>query len=145
MSGQSDQIVRSQTCARMQRGEPLRNYHGIFTRFAPNARCTLCSAARSSVTVPSVTALVLGSIVSLLLADDRLGTSKDVRLQLINTMLAEYYDQHPGTHRLPPLRLANVFSGGWADLHGLATKAANTRAAVFVFEVCAIVGLTEGR
>ena len=80
-----------------------------------------------------VKACVLGSMVSLLLAGDRLGTNKDVRLQLINTMLAENYDQHPGTHRLPPLRLANVFSDGWAKLHGPAIKAANTRAAVPAF------------
>ena len=76
-----------------------------------------------------VTALVLGSIVSLLLADDRLGTSKDVRLQLINTMIAEYFDQQPGTHRLPPLRLASVTSDAWGNLHGPVIKAANTRAA----------------
>ena len=80
-----------------------------------------------------VTALVIGSIVSLLLADDRLGPSKDVRLQLIDTMLAEYYDQQPGTHRMPPLRLANVTYDRWANLHGPAIKTANTRAAVPAF------------
>ena len=41
------------TCARMQRGESPKNYHGTFTKFAQNVRCTFCSAARSSVTVPS--------------------------------------------------------------------------------------------
>ena len=87
-----------------------------------------------------VTALVLGSIVSLLLADDRLGTSKDVRSQLINTMLAERYDQHFGTHRLPPVRLAN--GPICMDLQ------LRLRTCVPKFppsEVCAIVGLTEGR
>ena len=74
-----------------------------------------------------------GSIVSMLLEDDRLGTSKDLRLQLINTMLAEYFDEHPGTHRLPPLRLANVTSDGWANLQGPAIKAANVGAAVPAF------------
>ena len=84
----------------MQLGEAPRNHHGTLARFVPDARCILCSAARSSVVdlmhvadCKGVTALVLGSIVSLLLAGDRLGTSKDVRLQLINTMLAEQYDQ----------------------------------------------------
>ena len=44
-------------------------------------------------------------------------------------MLAEYDDQHPGTHRFPPFRLADVKSDGWANLRSLAIKAANTRAA----------------
>ena len=77
-----------------------------------------------------LTALVLGSTDSLLPADDRLGTSKDVHLQ---TITAEYNDQHPGTHRLRPLRLANVTSVGRAKLHGPAITAANTRAAVHAF------------
>ena len=80
-----------------------------------------------------VAALVLGSIVSMLLADARLGPNKDARLQLINNGLKTYYDRHPGTQRLPPLRHSNVYGDGWANLHGPQFKAANTRAAVPAF------------
>ena len=55
--------------------------------------------------------------------------SLGARLQLINTVLAEYDDQHPGTHHFPPFRLADVTSDGWANLRSPAIKAANTRAA----------------
>ena len=50
-----------------------------------------------------------------------------------HTILAGYYDQHPGTHRLPPLRLAKVTSDGRTNLRGPAIKTANTRAAVPAF------------
>ncbi len=42
--------------------------------------------------------------------------------------MREWYDSHAPTHRLPPLRPGNLKQDGWAELHGTAVKAANTRA-----------------
>ena len=145
MSGQSDQL----SVHRHARGCSVESHRGTILGLLQSSLQTPVHALLSSpffsdralvdvdlmyvADCKGVTALVLGSIVSLLLADDRLGTSKEARLQLITTMLPECYDQHNGTHRLPPLRLTNVSSDGWDNLHGPAIKAANTRAAVHAF------------
>ena len=81
-----------------------------------------------------VAAYVCGGILSFLLTDARLGPNKEIRLDLVNTLLAGWYDAHPGTHRLPPLALSHTTSDGWADMCGPAIKAANTRASVPAFK-----------
>ena len=134
-------IVRSQTCARMQRGDSPK-LPWTFTSLAPDARRTLAhqlvlqrQSFRSPMLVADckgVTALVLG-------------TSNDVRLKRINTMLAEYSDQHLGAHRLQPLRLTNQNSDGWPICMNLRSRLRTHTFAFWPSEVCASVGLTKGR
>ena len=48
--------------------------------------------------------------------------------------MLEWYSHRPGTHRLPPLRVANIKGdAGWKELVGKVVKAANTRAAAPMF------------
>ena len=47
--------------------------------------------------------------------------------------MRQWYDDHPGTHRLPKITLPMLEYDGWADLHGPAIKAANTRQAAPLF------------
>jgi len=82
-----------------------------------------------------VAALVLGGIIHYLLVDARLGANRELRLARINTEMAEWYNAHPGHHRMPRILLTNcVGSDGWANLGGPAIKAANTRAAAQPFQ-----------
>ena len=47
--------------------------------------------------------------------------------------MRQWYDDHPGKHRLPKITLPMLEFDGWADLHGPAIKAANTRQAAPLF------------
>ena len=84
-----------------------------------------------------VAALACGGVLFGLLKQRRLGANKEERLKVINQEMKQWYDDHPGTHRLPPLLLKNATCNGWADLSGPAIKAANTRAAAPVFKYLA--------
>ena len=84
-----------------------------------------------------VASWVYGGVVATLLTDRRLGANRDARLVEINSKTAHWYDNHPGTHRLPRLCLTSVFNDEWADLSGPAIKAANTRHAAPLFEALA--------
>ena len=80
-----------------------------------------------------VTAVVLGGILHILPRDARVGPNQNARLALINAKLKEWYDDHPGSNRMPRILLNNVTADGWADIHGPAIKAACTRSAVGPF------------
>lgn len=90
-----------------------------------------------------VAAIVFGSLLWFLLRCPRLGMRQDLRLRAVIDIMQRFYDEHPGTHRLPPIRLSNVLLDGWAELHGPTVKAANTRAAAPVFAHLAMRFFTE--
>ena len=52
----------------------------------------------------------------------------------MNAHLQAHQTGLSGVHRLPELRLSNMTNDGWADLHGPAVKAANTRTAAPCFK-----------
>ena len=56
-----------------------------------------------------------------------LAPTQHERLDRINERMAAFYDRHPGSNRMPALRLVNLVKDGWSDLHGPVVKAANTR------------------
>eukprot|EP00969_Alexandrium_andersonii_P361366 15457387-Alexandrium_andersonii.AAC.2 len=58
--------------------------------------------------------------------------------------MVDWYDSHPGTHRLPTLVASNLTQDGWAELHGPAIKAANTRAAAPLFFDLAMEHCADG-
>jgi len=80
-----------------------------------------------------VAALVCGGILMRLLVLAKLGHNRQERLDTVNKFMKKWYDDHPRTNRLPPIRLGNLTADGWADLHGPAIKAAATRAAAPAF------------
>ena len=82
-----------------------------------------------------VTALVLGGVIHYLLRDARLGANQEERIVAINGLMKEWYNDHPGHHRMPRILLKKCVADGWANLSGPAIKAANTRAAVPVFQI----------
>ena len=75
-----------------------------------------------------VSAIVFGSILVQFLRKRALGPTMAERLRFINGELDAWYSGKPKAHRLPHIDLSNVTNNGWADLHGPAIKAANTRA-----------------
>ena len=81
-----------------------------------------------------VTATVLGGLLHYLLTNVLLGSNRDIRLATINAKMKEWYDAHPGSHRIPRILMGNTTLNGWAELHGPAIKAANTRSAVGPFK-----------
>ena len=93
--------------------------------------------------MPTVTTflnVVIASIIRhLVRTEHRLGPNQQARLDSINTKLSNWYEERPGSHRLPTLKLSNLQqTSRWSQLHGRAVKAANTRAAVpFVAELAA--------
>jgi hypothetical protein len=76
-----------------------------------------------------VSSIVYGSVLARLIRAPELGANIASRLKLINLKLAAWYERRPGSLRLPRIAHSNVFANGWADLHGPAIKAANTRKA----------------
>ena len=47
--------------------------------------------------------------------------------------LQGWYQDHPGTNRLPPIRTGNLLSNDWYELHCQTIKAASTRSAAPAF------------
>ena len=93
----------------------------------------------------SVTSSVLGGVLRELTRLDTLGPNREQRMGRINEELATWYSAHPGWHRLPRIKLANLVStDGWSDLHSPAVKAANTRASVPAFLYLCRKYLTSG-
>ena len=80
-----------------------------------------------------VTSVVLGGLLHILLRERRLGPNQSARLARFNSKMKEWYDDHPGSNRMARILMNNVTADGWADLHGPAIKAANTRSAVGPF------------
>jgi len=77
-----------------------------------------------------VSASVLGGVLQQLIVDVRLGGSQEARLDRINALLVTWYNDHPGSNRLPTLFISNLTRDGWWELNGPAIKAAMTRSAV---------------
>eukprot|EP00959_Pyramimonas_sp_CCMP1952_P207479 4340050-Pyramimonas_sp.AAC.1 len=74
-----------------------------------------------------------------------LGRSRPDRLQRVNQYMVDWYADHPGTNRLPELKATNVrMADGWADLHGITIKVANTRAAAPLFRDMCVAFFTCG-
>ena len=70
-----------------------------------------------------------------LMTDLRLGANQETRLQTINAHLQAYQRAHPGEgNNLPPLRMENLTSDGWANLSGRVLKAAMIRKAAPFFK-----------
>ena len=74
-----------------------------------------------------ITAVVLGSILTKLVADPRLGRNQQARLDFINGRRAEYYREHVVSSHVPTLLLQNLKLKGWGELTGQLIKAAGTR------------------
>lgn len=82
--------------------------------------------------------LVGGSILrDLVERDTRLGATQQARLAALNSQLKRFYEERPGYHRIPPLRLQNLTKEGWAVLNGSTIKAANCRSlSPFLVRIC---------
>ena len=77
--------------------------------------------------------VIYGGLLDSLIRRPSLGSSQYSRMVAINHWMKIWYEDRPGTIRLPPLRLKNLHKDGWADLHGVAIKAAMTRQAAPLF------------
>ena len=76
-----------------------------------------------------VTCIVAGSIlVKLVTTCARLGSTQQIRLDMLNKEMKEFQSIHKIEHRMPPLRLEDLRRSGWANLQGKVVKAANSRA-----------------
>ena len=73
----------------------------------------------------------------MLLSCRALGNTKEIRLAQVNVVIKQWYDDYPGTHRMPPIKMNNTVLNGWWELHGPTVKAAATRAAAPVFSYLA--------
>ena len=82
-------------------------------------------------------ALVFGGVLGLMMVSRGLGANRDMRLRFINAAMRTWYQEHPGTHRLPRIKAGNLTLDGWHELHGPNVKAANTRAAAPLFTALA--------
>ena len=80
-----------------------------------------------------VAPLIFGGVLASLIRRPSLGRSQVERLGRIQRFMRQWYDDHPGTHRLPKITLTMLVLEGWADLHGPTIKAANTRQAAPLF------------
>ena len=58
------------------------------------------------------------------------GSTVESRLEALNIEIKEFYDANRVDNRLPKLKLDNIKSDTFPELHGPAVKAANTRALV---------------
>ena len=74
-----------------------------------------------------VAAVTFGSVLIWLLADPRLGATREARLETTNARRLAHYNARPGAMRLPVIYLNNVTRDGWANLSGPAYKAASMR------------------
>lgn len=81
-----------------------------------------------------VAALIFGGVLASLVRRPSLGRSQVERLGAIQRFMREWYDDNPGTQRLPKITPPMlVAADGWADLHAPNIKAANTRQAAPLF------------
>lgn len=55
------------------------------------------------------------------------GSNQQDRLDFLNSEIHAYSRMHRIQNKLPTLKLSNLLSDGWPDLHGPRVKAANTR------------------
>ena len=58
------------------------------------------------------------------------GATQEDRLDFLNDDIRGFYSADRVEHRMPRLKLANLYKEGFPELHGQAVKAANTRALV---------------
>ena len=58
------------------------------------------------------------------------GRSQEDRLRFINDDITGFYSARAVQHRMPAIKMSNLFASGFPELHGPAIKAANTRALV---------------
>ena len=84
-----------------------------------------------------VIALVQGGVLHYLLRKRALGANQAERLNAIDGERKAWYMAHPRMLRIPRIKAGNCISNGWAELHGPAFKAANTRGAVRFFKLLA--------
>ena len=75
---------------------------------------------------------VRGRDVFLLRCED-LGNNQGALLDALTGHMNRFYDAHPASHKLAPIKLSNIMLDGWAGIHGPTMKATNTRAAAPVF------------
>ena len=76
-----------------------------------------------------VAPVVFGSALQMLTADMRVGPNKEERLVAINARREQFYDDRPGSYRLPKIMMSNITRDGWGNLSGPAYKAAKIRGA----------------
>ena len=74
-----------------------------------------------------VTPVVFGSVLTWLLLDARLGANKEERLAAVNARREKFFDDRPGSNRLPKIYIHNCTRDGWGNLAGPAYKAAKIR------------------
>ena len=60
-----------------------------------------------------VAGICFGGILALLLERRDIGANQAAKLRAINDFTGAWYAAHPGSHRLPILRLSNVFIAEW--------------------------------
>ena len=80
-----------------------------------------------------VTSIALGSFLMYVVTQHQFGANQGARMDFFNTELKTWYDARPGSNRLPTIRLTDITTDGWGDLHGAAIKAAMTRDSVAFF------------
>ena len=76
-----------------------------------------------------IAGLVYGGLLCYLVTLSVVGRSIPDRLATINSERVRWYRAHPGLLPLPPIRRQNLRRDDWAELHGPAFKAANSRQA----------------
>jgi len=81
-----------------------------------------------------VASCVYGSILYFLLRDGRLEGNQEARLLRVNDARRQWYRLHPRVVKLPRILMRSCLLEGWAELHGPAIKAANTRNAAKFFK-----------
>ena len=74
--------------------------------------------------------VMTGSVLHECCADSRLGPNREARLAVLNASLKSFQQRFVVNSRLPPLRLENLMTNGWAETSSPVIKAANTRQAM---------------
>jgi len=80
-----------------------------------------------------VAAVVYGGVFAFLMSKADLGNNRVIRLINVNACMKSWYEDRPGTYRLPRIKMGNLRLDGWYELHGPAIKAANSRHAAPLF------------
>ena len=90
-------------------------------------------------------AVVAGSVIDTCVTECvALGPNQAARMARVNQEMKHYFDTHLVSSRMPPLRLKNLKSDGWAELNGPLVKAANTRHMMPFVQILAATYLNEG-